>query len=77
MIVTAQYKINSYQIHIIDGSNEMITASVFYETDLSLYQEALVPHKEGYLFIGWEETLPETMPSNDIYLHPIWGELPI
>ena len=33
------------------------------------------PTREGYEFVGWEPTLPDTMPYDDIVVKAIWKEV--
>ncbi len=64
----AQYKVNKYVVVIKDGD------SILFKDTLN-YGDTLVvpdPEKDGYEFDGWEPSLPETVPAEDIVVTPIW-----
>ena len=72
---TAHWQVNQYTITfdtdggtVISGSADPITQN--YGTTVT----APIIAKQGYLFNGWED-LPETMPGENITVHPDWIQL--
>ena len=72
---TAHWQVNQYTITfdtdggtLISGSTAPITQN--YGTTVT----APILAKQGYLFKGWED-LPETMPGENITVHPDWIQL--
>lgn len=43
-----------------------------YGTDIDVLQSITGDEVEGYTFIGWNETFPETMPANNLVFNPIY-----
>lgn len=35
----------------------------------------LEPTKPGYIFIGWDKELPDTMPAHDVHLKAVWERI--
>ena len=62
LVYTAKWKINSYTVKWnIDG--EFIEEVYDYGTKIT---EPETPKKEGYIFVGWNKTIPDTMPSESL-----------
>lgn len=60
--LTINWKVNEHTVTwVIDG--ETTTETVAYGTALTAPAD---PEKEGHTFIGWEGTIPATMPDEDI-----------
>ncbi|MBQ9101422.1 MAG: InlB B-repeat-containing protein [Paludibacteraceae bacterium] len=72
LIITAEYLINKYEIAFLDDNNEVIYKdSVEFGESIELPAN---PEKEGHSFNGWEPTVPETMPANDVVVKPTWNK---
>ncbi len=71
LTVKALWSINSHDIIFNsfggDGINSITLEYGAPITDLP------VPEREGYTFIGWSETIPETMPDEDLILTALWS----
>jgi len=72
LVVNATYTVNSYTItYYVDG------AAV--HTDTYNYGAAVTPYEytpaEGYIFNGWEETIPATMPAQNVEIHGTTSEI--
>ena len=70
--ITAQWKINQYSLTLIYGngqSDKIITQD--YDSTLEIPN----PERAGYGFIGWNETIPETMPAENITRTAQWAEI--
>ncbi len=61
----AKWQIMSYQLTILGLSQEILYQSDFEYGTIMSYQELHV-EKAGYTHIGFSETLPQTMPANDL-----------
>ncbi len=60
--VTAQWKVNSYTVTwIVNGT----TSSEAFEYGAEITAPTS-PAKPGYEFIGWDKTIPDTMPANNL-----------
>ncbi|MCR5497047.1 MAG: InlB B-repeat-containing protein [Paludibacteraceae bacterium] len=64
----AQWTRNVYKLNYIDGAN---TSSVSVEYG-RVIPELTKPEKEGYTFLQWIPSLPETMPSHDVSVSAEW-----
>ena len=71
----AKWDINKYTISFDTGGESNIQ-SINLEYG-SLIENIPTPKKDGYIFIGWDIEIPETMPSHDIVLKAIWEKEPI
>ena len=68
--VTAQWKINQYTITFdTDGGNAIAPIKQNYATAV---KAPAAPVKVGYTFAGWDITVPETMPAEDLTITAIW-----
>ena len=62
MTFNAQWERNKYKVTwIVDGQSTM--NEVEYEAAIVMPEE---PVKEGYMFTGWDNEIPEKMPANDL-----------
>ncbi len=70
LVYTAGWKINSYAVKWnIDG--EVIEENYDFGTKIT---EPETPKKEGYTFIGWNKTIPDTMPSKNLEFTAVFEE---
>ena len=65
---TASWTVNEYTVTwVVDGKETVVT----YEYGASI--EALAdPEKEGYVFAGWDDTIPDTMPAENLVFNGSW-----
>lgn len=68
--VNAVYSVNSYDV-IWNVDGETTTVSVKYGDKIPMPDE---PEKSGCEFIGWQPSVPDTMPAKDIQFEAIFGE---
>lgn len=69
-IINAIYTINQYTISFnTQGGTLIANRTQDFNTNVSLPEP---PTKEGYLFNGWCQVLPNTMPAEDIILNARW-----
>ncbi len=72
MTVTAQWEINQYTITFdTNGGSEIAPITQDYGTVITAPE---APEREGYTFIGWDKTIPETMPAENITLKARWKD---
>ena len=70
--VTAQWEINQYTITFdTNGGSEIAPITQDYGTVITAPE---APEREGYTFIGWDKTIPETMPAENITLKARWKD---
>ncbi|XMB72289.1 InlB B-repeat-containing protein [Mycoplasmatota bacterium WC30] len=73
VFITATYIINQYTMTYKDYNGYVLQVSVItYGADLSGVTPPTDPTREGYTFVGWDSTLPETMPANDVVITAIY-----
>lgn len=68
--ITGTFTINEHTI-TFDSNGGTEVASITQNYGTSIQVDA--PTKDGYDFAGWDPTLPETMPDEDLALKAIWG----
>lgn len=70
VVLYAKWSINSYTITFDTNGGSLI------EPLTQPYNSALVspqnPSREGYIFNGWSQALPQTMPANDLTIKAFW-----
>lgn len=67
--ITAIYKLNSYTIKfILNNGEDDVVRTQDYGTAIT----APTPEMTGYTFDGWDKTVPETMPANDVTITAQW-----
>lgn len=67
--ITAIYKLNSYTIKfILNNEEDDVVLTQDYGTAIT----APTPEMTGYTFDGWDKTVPETMPANDVTITAQW-----
>ncbi len=68
--LTAKWKINEYTITFdSNGGSEVPSATYEYGATVT---EPAEPTREGFTFVKWEPSLPETMPANDLTVKAVW-----
>lgn len=66
---TAQWQINTYTISFnVAGGNAIAPVTLAYGATVTLPS----PQRQGYNFLGWNQTVPLTMPANDLTLTARW-----
>ena len=69
--IAAQWKINQYTLTLIYGNgqpNKIITQDYN-----SVIEAVPVPNRANYGFIGWDKTIPKTMPAENITRTAQWN----
>ena len=70
MTVKAQWKINQYTITFdTDGGSAVASITQDYGTTIAKPTD---PTKTGYTFGGWDKTIPDTMPAEDVTVTATW-----
>ena len=68
--VTATWKINQYTITFdTDGGTVIAPITQDYNTAVARPAD---PTKTGYTFAGWDKTIPENMPAENIIVKALW-----
>lgn len=71
--VKAQWEINQYKITFdTNGGSEIAPITQDYGTAITAPAD---PTREGYTFIGWDKTIPTTMPAENITLKAKWKDI--
>ena len=70
--VTAQWKANRYTLTLIYGNGQP-TEIIAKDCDSKL--EIPNPERAGYDFIGWDKTIPDTMPAENITRTAQWNAI--
>ncbi|MDY5767436.1 MAG: InlB B-repeat-containing protein, partial [Alloprevotella sp.] len=63
---TAQYEVNYYRLTYYIDNEVVYTKELAYGSSITPYQPE-VP--EGYVFNGWTDEVPSTMPAHDVEIH--------
>ena len=72
MTVTAQWKINKYTITFdTAGGTEIAPITQDYGTQIA---SPAAPTREGYNFVGWDKSIPATMPAENITITAQWKD---
>ncbi len=67
--ITAQYDVNQYDVTFYDDDHTLLkTLHVAYQTAIPA-DDVPEPSKEGYTFIGWHATFPNSMPNHALEYH--------
>lgn len=70
MAITASWSINQYTIYFdTDGGSEISAITQDYGTAII---KPISPVRTGYKFVGWDITIPSTMPAANITITAIW-----
>ena len=70
MTIQARWTVNQYTITFdTDGGNAIASITQDYGTAITKPAD---PVKAGYTFIGWDETIPDTMPAKDMTVKAQW-----
>lgn len=70
--VTAQWKANRYTLTLNYGNGQP-TEIIAKDCDAKL--EIPNPERAGYDFIGWDKTIPDTMPAENIIVYANWNAI--
>ena len=70
--ITAQWKINKYTITFdTAGGTEIAPITQDYGTQIA---STASPMREGYNFVGWDKSIPATMPAENITITAQWKD---
>ena len=70
--ITAQWKINKYTITFdTAGGTEIAPITQDYGTQIA---SPAAPTREGYNFVGWDKSIPATMPAESITITAQWKD---
>ena len=67
--ITAQWQINQYTITFEDGDTTIATITQDYGTAISAPAD---PTKTGHTFEGWSQSIPATMPAENLTIDATW-----
>ncbi len=68
--ITAKWKINQYTITFVLGNGkDNVVLTQNYGTAITAPEN---PVREGYTFGGWDKTIPETVPAEDVTITAKW-----
>ncbi|MCF0133975.1 MAG: InlB B-repeat-containing protein, partial [Blautia sp.] len=65
---TAQWKVNTYKL-IFNTGTQVISNDVAYGASVAA---PTVSARDGYVFEGWDESIPTTMPAKDLTFNARW-----
>ena len=68
----ATFTTNEYTITYMDGNTQLHVETLAYGANVPAYAD---PEKECFEFIGWNETIPATMPANNVVLYAQWNDI--
>ena len=68
----ATFTTNEYTITYMDGNTQLYVETLAYGANVPAYAD---PEKECFEFIGWNETIPATMPANNVVLYAQWNDI--
>ena len=72
LTVTAQSRINQYTVTFdTDGGSKIDPITQDYGTDITAPAD---PTRGGYTFIGWDKTIPATMPAENMTITAKWKD---
>ncbi|MCF7931716.1 MAG: leucine-rich repeat protein [Acholeplasmataceae bacterium] len=70
VFLTALWQINQYTIDFnSNGGSAIQPITQYYETTVMAPED---PIREGYTFMGWNQSVPEVMPAEDVELTALW-----
>ena len=73
MTITAQWKVNQYTITFdTAGGSAVAPITQNYGTAITAPES---PTREGYTFIGWDKTIPTTMPAENMTIKARWKDI--
>ena len=73
MTITAKWKVNQYTIAFDTGGGSEIAPIIQdYGTVITAPDE---PTRTGYDFMGWDKTIPTTMPAENVTIKALWKDV--
>ena len=73
MTITAKWKVNQYTITFdTAGGSAVAPITQNYGTAITAPES---PTREGYTFIGWDKTIPTTMPAENMTIKARWKDI--
>ena len=72
VVFTATSKINQYTISFdTAGGTDIASITQDYLSVITVPSE--IPVRDGYVFAGWSQEIPETMPAYDLVIKAVWA----
>ena len=71
----AEWSVNKYSLIVVNDIENRSLDDTFYVFCDAKIPVIPQPEKTGYLFMGWQDELPETMPAKNIILIAQWSAL--
>lgn len=74
----AHYTINSYELKFLDWDNTVLydNANVEYNSSITSLVPASPDNREGWRFVSWDNTVPATMPAENLTFKAVYEILP-
>lgn len=82
-VVDIYYDRNTYSVTYTDGVNDEpifadeVHQSVKYGAPVPAYNNGTNPTRKNYTFAGWDSTVPDTMPANNLTFTAKWEKKPV
>ncbi|MBU1144546.1 MAG: leucine-rich repeat protein [Firmicutes bacterium] len=71
--IYAKWELNQYVLEFIDLDGNVIQSTNYdFGQSLALHENPSYPPKLGYSFSGWDQSLPLTMPAEDVLIYPTY-----
>ena len=73
LIIEAMWKANQYTITFVSEPGSIISSfTQDYGTPIDVPEN---PYRDGYVFLGWDQAIPSTMPAENITISARWARL--
>ncbi len=73
MSLVANWTVNPYDLTFIDYNGDLIQETTYdYDTNIANHTLPADPTREGYTFVGWDISVPDHMPANNVEISALY-----